>query len=222
MKSLNEKEKKVLKTYTNELKVKSRKTKKVIVVAMVGLVGSGKSSVAAELAKTIGATVINRNYLGMMLRRAKTSQDNTRTIIEQLVLHIIGQNGNVVLDSDYIDLDKRKSLKNSLQKTSVQIVYVRTIADRDIMLGRIVTNSLSDEDIDFFGEASSNWKGTKDIKAKIVKLRELRRRTPRHYNWLDKSGGIWEPKKLNFKHHTFDTSNPVSLKKQIQTITKQF
>src|SRR3989344_4709532 len=48
---LTAKEERAQKAFVSNLKYASRKTKEPVIVAMIGLIGSGKSSVATELAK---------------------------------------------------------------------------------------------------------------------------------------------------------------------------
>ena len=59
----------VQESFINSLKIDKRKTIQPLVVALVGLVGSGKSSVAQKLAPLIGATVIGGDRIRVELRK---------------------------------------------------------------------------------------------------------------------------------------------------------
>ena len=60
-----------------------------MVIAIVGLVGSGKSFVADELAKLISATVIENDKIRVCLRKEGERYEGTRKIVENAVAEII-------------------------------------------------------------------------------------------------------------------------------------
>ena len=66
---LTKKERAAQDAFMAKLDIKKRKTEKPVIVAVIGLVGSGKSSVAQELAKHIGATVIEGDDIRIELRK---------------------------------------------------------------------------------------------------------------------------------------------------------
>ncbi|MDP2918047.1 MAG: hypothetical protein Q8N68_00945, partial [bacterium] len=71
-------------------------------------------------------------------------------------------------------------------------------ADYDMMAGWAISAKYQNKPEDFFGGASSSWRGSDQIKGAAVKLREMWRRTPQHYRWENKGGGRWILKKLSF------------------------
>ena len=77
-----------------KLNVKKRKTEKLVIVAFIGLVGSGKSSVAQELAKHIGATVIEGDTIRIELRKQSERYERVRAIAENTALEVVKQGGN--------------------------------------------------------------------------------------------------------------------------------
>ena len=60
-----------------------------------------------------------------------------------------------------------------------------------MVAGRIITANYRNITEDFFGGASSKWQGSEQNKGAVVKLREMWRRTPLHYHWVNKGGGQW-------------------------------
>ena len=66
---LTKKEQAAQDAFMAKLDIKKRKTQTPVIVAIIGLVGSGKSSVAQELAKHIGATVIEGDDIRIELRK---------------------------------------------------------------------------------------------------------------------------------------------------------
>jgi len=193
--TLTKKEKVAQEAYMAKLDIHKRKTEKPLIVAMIGLVGSGKTSVAQELAKHIGATVIEGDDIRIELRRQNECYERTRAIAENVSLEIVNQGGNVILDSDFIDIKKRASLREKARKIGISLAFVCTHVDFDIMVGRVLTASYRDQPDDFIGGAPSRWEGTEQSKGAVVKVREMWRRTPQHYRWENKVGGQWVIKK---------------------------
>ena len=133
-------------------RIRQHKTENPIVVALVGLVGSGKSETAQALAERIGATVIENDQIRIELRRQKaTSYNRAWAIAENIAVEIVGRGGNVILDSDFVDERKRASLREKTRKAGVRLVFVRTVCDFDVMSQRI----REDDPGDFFNSAGS-------------------------------------------------------------------
>ena len=188
---LTPKEQVAQKSYLAKLDVQKRKTEKPVIVAIIGLVGSGKSSVAQELAKYIGANVIEGDDIRIELRKQGERDERARAIAEDIALEVVQKGGNVILDSDFVDAKKRASLRQKARKAHVRLVFLCTYADFDVMVGRALTANYRDSVDDFFGGASSQWKGSEQSKGAVVKIREMWRRTPQHYRWENKGGGQW-------------------------------
>src|SRR3989344_2558150 len=187
--------------YKDTLGFRKRNTDKPVVVAMVGLVGSGKSAVAQYLAELIGATVVCGDDIRIELRKNELGYDKARLIGENIAASIIGQGRNVVLDSDFVDRNKRESIRQIVKKSKPafrgiipvgQLVFVRTICDINVMFQRIRENDAGE----FFGPAQT--KSTALDSGKDLKLREMWRRTPQHYDWENDGGGRWIQKMMNF------------------------
>lgn len=171
--------------------VHKRKTLKPVIVAMIGLVGSGKSSVARELARHIGATVIEGDSIRIKLRKLGRNYKLVRAIAENAAIEVVKRGGNVILDSDFVDAKKRASLLAKTRKAGVRVVFVCTYADFDVMVGRAIIANYRDRVDNFFGGASSKWKEDEQSKGAAVKIREMWRRTPQHYRWVNQGGGKW-------------------------------
>ncbi len=171
-----------------------RGAKKPVIVAIVGLVGSGKSSVAKYLAKLIGAKVISANAIRVALRKQNKNYSRVRNIMEQETLSAIKRGKNVILDSDFSDFQKRRAFEKKAGRTA-KIVYVRTHSNRDVMIGRLLNARYTPDDL--YGGASTDWQGKN--KGVVVALREMWRRTPHHYNWTSRNGGQFILKKLPIK-----------------------
>ena len=192
--TMTKKEEDVQKQYLDQLKFKTRTTGKPIIVAMVGLVGSGKSAVAKQVAEHLRATVISGDKIRVMLRAQGEQFEKARKIAENATIEIIKKHGgNIVLDSDFIDDAKRASIRAVAKELGTKLVFIRTYCDHDIAMGRIIAG----ESDDFFSNASSQWTG--EDKGQVVKLREFHRRTLLHYKWSKTGGGKWTLRHLPFK-----------------------
>jgi predicted kinase len=196
--SLTPKERRAQESFMAKLQVKERRTKKPIIVAIIGLIGSGKNTVAKRFAEAIGATVIEGDEIRVQLRKQNERYEGTRKIAENVAEKVIKEGGNVVIDSDHIDQKKRASLREKARKAGVRLVLVRTYADRDVMIGRIMSNEYRSSVDDFFGGAGRKSKFKGKNPGAVVKLREMWRRTPHHYRWVSEGGGKWILKKLPF------------------------
>src|SRR3989344_3580640 len=118
---------------------KQKTFNKPIVVAMIGLVGSGKSSVARELAKRIDATIISGDNIRVKLRKNGERYKKSRTSAENETIKIVKHGGNVILDSDFVDDKKRASIREKTHKDGARLVFIRIHCDLDVMVGRIIT-----------------------------------------------------------------------------------
>lgn len=224
MEKLTEKELKAqsdyIKTIFYDYQVLTRRTKKPLVIGIVGLVGSGKTTIAKEMAPLIGATVVSGDKIRICLRNEGERYENTRLIAENIMEKIIRNGGNVIIDSDFIDQKKRVSLKEKAKKVGARVVFIRTYADLDVVIGRIMGADYKNLPEDFFVGALSAWLGTN--KEAVVKLREMYRRMSHHYRWLSEVGGKWILKKLPFKIFvSIDTSNENEWKKEVKMIAGQ-
>jgi len=210
-------ERKVLEMFISRLKVSKPKTKKPVVVGLIGLVGSGKTLVATALAKELGATVISADEVRIVLRKKQLGYGRIETIVLGLTESVLARGGSVVVDSDFASADKRNRFKKSAKDGGAEIYFVRTVKkDVDTMIGIAMTRRYGKED-GFFVGASTTWKG-KD-RAAVVKLREMWRRIPHHYLWSKDGGGQWIQKTIQNVYATVDTSNSKSVLKQVRAIT---
>jgi len=210
------------KSFLAKLNVQKRKTDKPVIVAVIGLVGSGKSSVAQKLARHIGATVIEGDDIRIELRKQGERYERARALAENAVIEVVKQGGNVVLDSDFVDKKKRASVREKARKAGVRLVFIRTHCDLDVMVGRVLTATYHNRIDDFFGGAKSKWQGSEQSKGAAVKVREMWRRTPHHYRWENKGGGKWVLKKFPFAIFAeIDTTDSASWKREVERCAKQ-
>jgi len=224
LKKLNSKELQAQKVFMAGLRPVRKKTEKPLVVAMVGLLGSGSSVVSKKLAKLIGAVVIEGEEILSCLRKYGAGFENRRLIAQEAALEMLEQGNNIVLDSDHIDIEKRNLLNKIFQNSKARLIYVKTYADRDIIIGRILNGAYPKGS--FFAEAGKTSLWQKQNRPAVIKMREMWRRTPHHYDWENKVGGKWIFKKLPFRIFaeidTSDSKWEVKVKKAARKILKEF
>lgn len=221
---LSENELRVLGMMRANLVIRERKTKAPVIIGMVGLTGSGKSPVAIELAKHLGAVVISGDGVRVELRKVGEKFDNAWQICEMLAADVLKKGGNAVLDADHILPERRSALKKTAKHAGAQLYFVRTYCDRDILFGRTICfydrlkNMLGN---DFFAGAKSGFPGPAWISAAAVKIRESWRRTPHHYRWSPKGGGTWTLKRLPFASLEVDINPDGDWKNKIAKFTEK-
>lgn len=192
------------------------KIKKPLVVAMIGVVGSGKSSVSREFAKYLKTTIIENDAIRIELRKLGEGYERVWAIAENAAVEIAKLGGSVVLDSDFVDEKKRASLREKVRKTGARLVFVRTHCDFDVMSERIRTNDPGE----FFNDAKSLSKASDN--GKDVKMRELLRRIPLHYRWLNQGVGKWVLKKFPFAIFAeIDTTDTATWKEEVEKYAKK-
>lgn len=212
--TLTPKEKKVLEHSLKKLRVPKSKAQQQTVIAMVGLVGSGKGEVAQVLARELGAVLIATDDVRIMLRKQKVKYTHVREIVNELVKEVLSQGGNAVINSDFVEADKRNTLSKIAKDAQARVYFVRTSLEHDTMLGRIMTDSYSAGD--FFGGATTLWKGKN--KGAVVKMREMWRRTPNHYFWNSEEGGHWVKKSMAFVYAEIDTTDAKKWKHEVKQL----
>jgi len=207
-KKLSAKELAAQKNYFKQLRIKKHRTSKQMIFCMIGLVGSGKSTVANEIVRLTSATVISGDKARTELRKKKASYQATRQITKNLALEVLKQGGNLVIDSDFVDADKRQIAASLAKKSNAKLFYVRAHCQPDIAIGRMISAKYQNNTDDFFGGAASDFQGNAQTKGATVQIREMWRRTPLHYTWSNKDIARWELKKLPCKLlASLDTSN---------------
>lgn len=222
MEKLSKKEVKAQQKYLASIKTFERKTRNPLIIAMVGLVGSGKSSVASDLATMIGATVVSGDQIRVFLRQEKERYENARLIAENVAEEIIKNGGNVIIDADFIDQKKRVSLKEKAKKVGAKVIFSRTYADLDVVIGRIMDADYENVPEDFFGGASSSYQGKN--KGAVVKEREMICRVLSHYNAVNIGNRRYkfELKKLSFKVFAeIDTTNENKWRQEVKMVAGQ-
>lgn len=209
------------KYFLKELKITKRKTKRPVIIAIIGLVGSGKSTISKALAPLIGATVIEGDRIHFLIRKNKEVLDgNKAKISREGIKKVIKGGGNVVLDTDYSQVEKQKKLKDLGASLGAKVIFVRTfVTNQDIIFGRIISAKYSNKDL--FGSARNDFGGSIQLRGMIKKAGEVWRRTPRHFFWNGKNGGSWIPRRINGCFQEVNTENEKSWKLKVKKLARK-
>lgn len=213
---LSKKEQDVIDAFLKKMKLPRAKSGRLFVVGMIGLVGSGKSSVADILAQELGAVIVSGDMLRIALRKKKVGFVHLQAIARRITARVLEQGGSVVVDSDFVDAGKRNEIKKVAKDGGAQMRFVRVVCDHDVIIGRIMAERFGTKATDLFAGAETTWKGQK--KPAVVKLREMWRRTPHHYTWSMDKGGHWVQKTIQDVFATVDTTESLKTKKKIKEI----
>jgi len=196
--------------FLKSARVSGRKTNNPVVVAIVGVIGSGKSTVTKALKKKLGWTTISKDKIRVALREKGRgfTPETTDQIHYAMLGKVLRAGGNAILDSDFADKKKRKKLERFAKNFRAGVVYIRLICDRDIMIERIVHSRYNPK--------------TDMFKNVVIALREHARRLPWHYRWTESNGGQFVLKKLPIKFLAeIDTTDPRKWQKKLGTVIEK-
>lgn len=226
-------EKRVLKEFIASLDLTGpAKTSQPKIVATVGLLGSGNSSVANTLADTLSAVVIEGEVIHTRLREAGASQDRAWKIAENAAMTAAEKGRNVILDADFVSTEKRKSLTQAVKhlRTTVfvRVFFVRVTCDLEMIDYRIIKAPYKEGS--FFpganptcGELKKLW-STLDTNTRgvLIKKKEMQRRLLNHYRWEGgRHGGKLLLRNMPFVDFAVDTTNETQWPQHARQIVKQ-
>lgn len=172
--------------FVQKSRISGLKTNNPVIVAFVGTIGSGKSTIARMLKKYLGWEIIKKDDIRVVLRERGRgfSPANTHAVADAMLTKILNGGGNAILDSDFVSIPKRKKLEKFAKRFHARIVYIHVACIIDVALSRLL-------------HARYNPKTTL-FQTSTVAVREYMRRLPLHYRWSP-GGGRWIPKKLSIR-----------------------
>lgn len=103
------------------------KTSKPFIVATIGLVGSGRTTVAKILVeKLTGATLVQANSARFLLKEVGLPWgENVRQILKGVAIDLLNRGYSVVFDGNASDAEDRKNIEEMAEKTGVQVFYIK-------------------------------------------------------------------------------------------------
>lgn len=200
----------IKKEFVRSARISGAKTNNPVVVAMVGVTGSGNSTLARALKTLIGWDAIEKNKIRVALREKGRGfiPQTTDQIHYAMLGKILKNGGNAILDSDFVERPKRKRLERFVKRYHASVLYLRVTCDRDVMIERML-------------KARYNPK-TDIFKSATIAVREHSRRLPWHYRWSGANGGSFLPRRLPIKFFAeMNTTNPGAWKKKMKLVAKR-
>lgn len=192
------------------LRVSRRRTKQPVILAMIGVSGAGISSIARELSRRLGWTVIAKNRIRVKLREEGPgfAPASTDGIAYAMLGRVLRQHGNVILDSDSVERSKRRRLEGFSRRFGARVVYLHVVCDRDVMLERMLR---------------ANYNPNTDIfRSAAIAAREHCRRYPWHYRWSPAQGGSYVPRRPPIKViASINTTDPEKWKERLKVLAKR-
>lgn len=156
------------------------------IVAMMGSVGSGKTTVSHAF-EDRGFARVCADDCRVALRAQGAGYDHANDMVEILAGGLLARGHAVVIDSDNSKDYKRAALEQLAEKASVKIYFVDVhVSNLDVLIHRTMSsNNL------LFAGASTHRSIPEEAGACTVALREMIRQIPHHYDWSADGGGKW-------------------------------
>lgn len=200
----------IKKELIRSVRVSHRRTKQPVIIAMIGLTGSGASTIAKALSRILHWSVIEKNKIRVRLREKGPgfTPASTDQIHSAMLRRVLKERGNAILDSDFVEKRKRKKLERSVRRFGARVVYLYVTCERDVMLERMLRANYNPK-TDIFGGAA-------------IAVREHCRRYPWHYRWSGAQGGRYVPRKPPVRVlAAIDTTDPLKWKKRLKVIARR-
>lgn len=192
------------------LRVSRRRTKQPVILAMIGVSGSGLSTAGRELSRRLGWSVIEKNKIRVRLREQGPgfTPGLTGEIYYAMLTRVMQEKGNAVLDSDFVEKPKRRRLERFSRRHGARVVYLNAVCDRDVMIERMLR---------------ANYNPNTDIfKSAAIAVREHCRRYPWHYRWSPAQGGQYILRRPPVKViAVLNTTDPEKWKKRLKALAKR-
>lgn len=192
------------------LRVSRRRSKQPVVLALIGITGSGLSTIARRLAQALHWSVIEKNRIRVKLREEGRgfTPASTDRIAYAMLAKVMRSRGNAILDSDFVERGKRRKLERFARRFGARVVYLHITCDRDVMLARLIRTSYNPK--------------TDIFKSAAVAAREHCRRYPWHYRWSTAGGGRYTLRRPPVNViATIDTIDPERWQKRLRVLIRR-
>ena len=177
-----------------QLRPSARYTSTPKVVAMIGLVGSGKSWVARRIAENMGAAIVETEAIRVyMLTRGMVEVDDSGTLFRiraRLAYKLLTLGYSVVLDADHVGTDDQSFVTLLALCSRVPCFYVRTVCNLIVHVVRIQRfTNMSESLYRYF--ASRHEEIRNFMLPSAMRQHEMMRRIGFHYRFSARPDGRW-------------------------------
>lgn len=124
--------------FLSRLKWPAEKADRPFIVATIGLIGSGRSTVAKMAAERLkGAVLVQSDSARYLLKESGLPWgDNVRQILKEVAVDLLGRGYGVVFDGNVADEEDRKNISKIAGRTGAKVFYIRININPEIALER--------------------------------------------------------------------------------------
>lgn len=135
MKSQKEK---LVREFIRTIKVPNKNLKKQIIIAPVGVVAAGKTTAMKVLIKMLPIIYINNDEARLFLRKNKIwGPLQANDITSPVIKYFLKKGKSILIDGDFVDEKKRKSLENSAKNFHAKVFYIHVVAPEKFILKKL-------------------------------------------------------------------------------------
>lgn len=115
----------------SRLHLPKTKSAKPFIVAMIALIGSGRTTVAKLLAKKLpGAILVQANSVRFLLQESKMGWgDNVKQVLKGAAANLLSKGYGVIFDGNASDEAERKNIQEIADQTGAGVYYIRINID---------------------------------------------------------------------------------------------
>lgn len=123
--------------------------RRLIIIAMMGVVGSGKTYVAKILAKRLKLLHIRADELRVKQREKGRKRVETRifALVKKPLEKALKRNRSVILDADFRYQDRQKELKAIAKRWKARLYFIYVSAPERLILKRLGTHHYTKNDL---------------------------------------------------------------------------
>lgn len=120
--------------FLSRLTLPEAKANKPFIVATIGLVGSGRTTVAEKIVERLkGAVLASSNSTRYLLKQAGMPWgENVRQILKVVAVELLNRGYGVVFDGNAADEKDRKNIKDIASQSGASVSYIRINIDSEI------------------------------------------------------------------------------------------
>ena len=124
----------LVQNFLSRLKLPDEKVQKPFIVATIGLIGSGRSTVAKLTAEKLkGAALVRSDSARYLLKEAGLPWgENVRQILKGVAINLLGKGYGVVFDGNAADEEDRKNVSEIASQAGASVHYIRINIDPEI------------------------------------------------------------------------------------------
>lgn len=136
------------KAFLRTLKIISRpKVKRLIVLALVGPIGSGKSHISGILARKLSLIVLRADAARVFLREKNQKISRVGSLINNLVLYFLARKQSIILDSDAVNPQTREKIKTEAKRFEARVFFVQIKTPENLIIQRLKKHHYTRRDI---------------------------------------------------------------------------